>query len=103
MTVAAHPGGTNTNLQDEMFSPWYMKPLMPLMRLMMQDNDMGALPTLRAAADPMVTGGEYYGPGGFREIVGNPVLVKSNEASHNQEDARRLWEVSEELTGVSFL
>jgi hypothetical protein len=63
---------------------------------------MGALPTLRAAVDPEAKGGQYYGPGGFREMRGYPVLVQSNGASHNLEDAKRLWEVSEELTGVTY-
>jgi len=100
--LAAHPGGTNTNLQDEIGEHWYIKPFMPLMRLYMQDSAMGALPTLRAAVDPQARGGQYYGPGGFMEQRGYPVLVESNDASHNLADARRLWEVSEALTGVSF-
>jgi hypothetical protein len=62
----------------------------------------GALPTLRAAVDPAVQGGDYYGPDGFLEQTGYPVKVESNDASHNLEDAQRLWEVSEELTGVHY-
>jgi hypothetical protein len=58
---------------------------------------------IRAAVDPDVKGGEYYGPDGFREMRGFPVLVQSNAASHSEADAKRLWEVSERLTGVSFL
>lgn len=102
IAVAAHPGGTNTNLQDEVGERWYVKPLMPLMRLMMQDAAMGALPTIRAAVDPNVKGGQYYGPGGFMEQRGYPVVVRSNKSSHNTADARRLWEISERLTGVKF-
>jgi hypothetical protein len=63
---------------------------------------MGALPTLRAAVDPDAEGGDYYGPDGFMESSGYPVLVQSNEASHNLEDARKLWDVSEELTGIRY-
>ena len=58
---------------------------------------------IRAAVDPGVKGGDYFGPDGFREMRGFPVIVQSNEASHNEIDAKRLWEVSERLTGVSFL
>jgi NAD(P)-dependent dehydrogenase (short-subunit alcohol dehydrogenase family) len=58
MAVAAHPGGTNTNLQDEVGSRWYVKPFVPLMRLMMQSAAMGALPTIRAAVDPNAQGGD---------------------------------------------
>jgi NAD(P)-dependent dehydrogenase (short-subunit alcohol dehydrogenase family) len=102
MATAAHPGGANTNLQDEIGERWYVRPFVPLMRLMMQSANMGALPTIRAAVDPDAEGGQYYGPGGIMEQRGYPVLVQSSGASHNHADAQRLWKVSEELTGVSF-
>lgn len=70
IAVAAHPGAANTNLQDEIGERWFVKPLLPLMRIMMQGAAMGALPTLRAAVDPQVKGGDYYGPGGFMEQRG---------------------------------
>jgi hypothetical protein len=63
---------------------------------------MGALPTLRAATDPGVLGGQYYGPGGLLESRGYPKLVKSSRRSHDTSVQRRLWTVSEELTGVMF-
>ena len=63
---------------------------------------MGALPEIRAAVDADVQGGQYYGPDGKKEMKGYPVVVESTEASHNTEDARKLWELSEKLTGVSF-
>ncbi len=100
--LAAHPGGSNTNLQDEVSERWYMKPFLPLMRLMMQESAMGALPSLRAATDPNARGGQYYGPDGFLEQRGYPVVVESNAASHNEADARRLWQVSEQLTGIDY-
>jgi hypothetical protein len=56
----------------------------------------------RAAVDPNAKGGDYYGPDGFMEAGGYPVLVPSSKASHNGADARQLWGVSEELTGVHF-
>jgi hypothetical protein len=71
--------------------------------LIAQSAAMGALPTLRAAVDPHVHSGEYYGPKGFMESRGYPVIVQSNGASHNEADAHRLWEASEELTGVHFI
>jgi len=101
--AAAHPGGSNTNLFTHLNDRWYIKPLMPLVEKMMQSAAMGALPSIRAAIDPQLCGGEYYGPGGFMEQGGYPILVQSNHASHIESDARRLWEVSEKLTGVSFL
>ena len=102
IAAAAHPGGTSTNLSRHIEDRWYFRALRPLMELIAQSAAMGALPTLRAAVDPEVKGGQYYGPGGFREYRGYPVLVQSNGASHNLEDAKRLWAVSEELTGVTY-
>lgn len=63
---------------------------------------MGALPTLRAAVDPQAKGGQYFGPGGFMEVRGHPVVVESNADSHDQETQQRLWAVSAELTGVTY-
>lgn len=98
--LAAHPGGSNTSLGDHM--P-LVKILRPLLGWLIQNAAMGALPTLRAAVDPETKGGQYYGPGGRNEWGGYPVVVQSNGASHNLANARKLWEVSEELTGVHFL
>ena len=63
---------------------------------------MGALPTLYAATESDVRGAEYYGPNGLLEMNGPPKKVKSNRRSHDQSVARRLWDVSEGLTGVHF-
>jgi hypothetical protein len=63
---------------------------------------MGALPTLRAATDPGVLGGQYYGPDGFGEQRGYPKVVGSSDKSHDVDVQRRLWTVSEELTGVVY-
>ena len=79
-----------------------MKVSRPLLERMIQGADMGALPTIRAAVDPQAKGGDYYGPDGFMEQGGYPVLVHSSKASHNLADAQRLWQVSEELTGIDF-
>jgi hypothetical protein len=63
---------------------------------------MGALPQIRASVDPDVKGAAYYGPDSKREWKGHPVVVESNEASHNRQDAEQLWEESEKLTGVTY-
>jgi hypothetical protein len=63
---------------------------------------MGALPTPRAATDPSVLGGQYYGPNGFLQQRGHPVVVASSNQSYDIALQRRLWAVSEELTGVVF-
>ena len=67
-----------------------------------QSDEMGALPTLYAATVEDLPGGTYVGPDGVGEQRGHPRLVGSTSASKDRDAARRLWEVSEELTGVSF-
>jgi NAD(P)-dependent dehydrogenase (short-subunit alcohol dehydrogenase family) len=101
IAVAAHPGAANTELARNL--PAALRPLTPIiMPLISQSAAMGALPTLRAATDPDVRGGQYYGPGGFGEQRGAPKLVESSAASHDAETQRRLWKASEELTKVTF-
>jgi NAD(P)-dependent dehydrogenase (short-subunit alcohol dehydrogenase family) len=102
IAVAAHPGGSQTNLGRHLEERWYAGLYGSLQPLIAQSAAMGALPTLRAATDPNVAGGQYYGPGGFMEQRGYPVVVSSSDASHDRDVARQLWEVSEELTGVTF-
>ncbi|MBN1388960.1 MAG: SDR family NAD(P)-dependent oxidoreductase [Bacteroidales bacterium] len=100
IAVAAHPGFSETNLVRYIDKKFFYKVLSPVISLMAQSAAMGALPQIRAAVDPMVKGGEYYGPSGFAEMKGHPVRVSSNGVSHNREAARKLWEASEKLTGV---
>jgi NAD(P)-dependent dehydrogenase (short-subunit alcohol dehydrogenase family) len=102
IAVAAHPGGSNTRLASHFEDSGFMKLVSKVARGAMQSAAIGALPQIRASVDANVKGGDYFGPGGLGEIFGHPVLVKSNAASHNVEDARKLWEVSEKLTGVSY-
>ena len=102
LALAAHPGGSNTNLGNHLQDRWVFKLLAPLLEQMIQSAAMGALPTLRAAVDPAATGGQYYGPDGFLEQGGYPVKVQSNAASHDAASAHRLWEVSGELTGIHY-
>ena len=70
--------------------------------LFSQNAAMGALPVLRAATDPGVLGGQYYGPAGFLGTRGYPELAASSGRSHDEAVQRRLWTLSEELTGVTF-
>lgn len=97
IAVAAHPGGTKTNLQA------HVSPFMnTIFNMMMQEMPMGALPSLYAATASDVQGADYYGPDGFMEIRGYPKKVKSNAASHKQDDAAKLWQISEELSHVTY-
>jgi NAD(P)-dependent dehydrogenase (short-subunit alcohol dehydrogenase family) len=101
IAAAAHPGGSNTELARNL--PAIFQPLTAVLGpVIFQSAEMGSLPTLRAATDPAVEGGQYYGPEGFAEQRGHPKLVQSSAQSHDQELQSRLWTVSEQLTGVSF-
>ena len=103
ISAAAHPGYASTNLQSG-DSSWLQKLMLGLGNVILaQSAAMGALPTLYAATMPDVRGGDYYGPGGMGEMRGHPVKVQSNGSSHNEGTAVKLWQVSEELTGVAFL
>ncbi len=102
LAVAAHPGVALTNLGRYLEKKFLLKLLFPIFKWIAQDQAIGALPQIRASVDPDVKGGEYYGPDGRNEMKGYPVRVESNEASHNREDAARLWEESERWTGVEY-
>ena len=103
IAVAAHPGLSETHLADHFFGGHLTAFSHVFMKYIGQSAAMGALPGIRAAVDPQVRGGQYYGPDGPSERKGHPVLVQSNRASHDEADARNLWQVSEELTGVKYL
>jgi hypothetical protein len=89
---------TSSRLERALISPR----LRPLNFWLVQSAADGALPTLRAALDPSARGGAYYGPSGLFEYTGHPVQVDSTAASHDAAAQRRVWEISEELTGVSY-
>ncbi|MEW1957178.1 oxidoreductase [Kineococcus sp. NPDC059986] len=103
VSVAAHPGLSETNL-------WKMTPLGGnrvgealagvLGRAVGQSAALGAWPLLRAATDPEVVGGEYFGPGGRQEWRGFPVLVPASPHAYDTSDAAWLWARSVEWTGV---
>jgi NAD(P)-dependent dehydrogenase (short-subunit alcohol dehydrogenase family) len=97
IAAAAHPGGSSTELARDL-----PRALGRVFDVVSQDAALGALPTLRAATDPAVTGGQYYGPDGFAGMRGYPKVVASSSKSHDADRQRRLWTVSEELTGVSY-
>jgi NAD(P)-dependent dehydrogenase (short-subunit alcohol dehydrogenase family) len=105
LSTAAHPGYAATNLQ-------YAGPKMEGSRLRMavmklgntllaQSEAKGALPLLYAATED-VPGASYAGPSGFQEGRGSPTLVGMTRYASDPDSARRLWEESERLTGVTF-
>ncbi len=97
IAVAAHPGTSHFELTRHVAAPVRLA-----FKQLEQNTEMGALPTLRAATDPAVLGGQYFGPGGPFETRGYPKVVASSDRSHDTAVGQRLWAVSEELTGVTF-
>lgn len=101
IAVAAHPGVAATELSRHV--PGYELPGVAwLFGKVLNTSEVGALATLRAATDPNVKGGQYWGPDGFREMRGYPELATSSEQSRDEAIQERLWKVSEELTGVTY-
>jgi NAD(P)-dependent dehydrogenase (short-subunit alcohol dehydrogenase family) len=101
LASAAHPGYAATNLQSHS-QRRSLDLLMTISnRLFAQDENGGALPTLYAAVAD-IPGNSFAGPEGFMEQRGAPKLVGRSAAAQDMDVARRLWEVSEELTGVRF-
>jgi NAD(P)-dependent dehydrogenase (short-subunit alcohol dehydrogenase family) len=101
-SLAAHPGYARTNLQFAA-PPVYERPLMAVGNLLIaQSAEMGALPTLYAATVPDLPGGTFVGPDGFMEQRGHPKIVTAAGKAYDEDAWRRLWEISEELTGVSY-
>ena len=97
IAVAAHPGWSNTN-------PDKGSALMRLSNsIMAQSAAMGALPSLYAAAAPGVQGGDYFGPGGFKELRGYPAKAGSSDEARDPQLAARLWGQSERLTATRYL
>ncbi len=105
-SVGCHPGYAATNLQaagprmdGSVVSLWMMN----LANMFVaQSQTMGALPTLFAAVAPQANGGDYIGPTGRGGMRGYPEKVHSNDKSYDEGMAKRLWSVSEELTGVAY-
>jgi len=98
-SLAAHPGYAATNLQTAA-PPLIDRVVMKISTAVMaQSDEMGALPTLFAATEPGLEGGTYVGPDGPSEQRGHPTIVVPNGRARDEDTARRLWQVSEELTG----
>jgi NAD(P)-dependent dehydrogenase (short-subunit alcohol dehydrogenase family) len=106
LALAAHPGYANTNLQS--VAPAMSGKSMQAKfmstgnKLVAQSAEMGALPTLFAATAPGLPGDTYVGPDGLLEMRGFPRIVGRSAAARNAADAARLWDLSEQLTGVTY-
>jgi NAD(P)-dependent dehydrogenase (short-subunit alcohol dehydrogenase family) len=107
---AAHPGATDTNLQttgptlgggSTMLGDLGMR-ITKMIPGFYQGIPQGALPTLYAATNAHAAGAGYYGPGGFGELTGMPAVARMPRKAQDENTAERLWQVSEQLTGVHF-
>jgi len=99
-SLAAHPGYSSTNLQSAA-APLVDRMVMKVTNAAVgQSAEMGALPALYAATEPGLEGGTYVGPDGFAEQRGHPKIVKPNRVARDEQAARRLWDVSAEVTGA---
>lgn len=101
LSVSAHPGLSMTELVRH-FPKWLLLIGKPFTNIITHPPDKGALPTLYAALDDDVKGGEYFGPQGYSEWTGKPGRARSFPQSHDYSAAERLWNLSEQITGVSF-
>jgi NAD(P)-dependent dehydrogenase (short-subunit alcohol dehydrogenase family) len=105
IALAAHPGNASTALwrtSSGLERALISGRLSFLNFWLVQNAERGAIPTLRATVDPSARGGDFYGPRGPFQYTGDPVAVESSPRSHDPEAQRRLWEASEELTGVTY-
>ena len=102
IAVAAHPGWSDTELGRYVSGPFglFMRVLTPLMRSRLNTAEEGAWPTELAATAPGVEGGQYFGPGNRGEMSGPARQVDSSAASKDPARAKRLWDLSIEMTGV---
>jgi NAD(P)-dependent dehydrogenase (short-subunit alcohol dehydrogenase family) len=102
ISVAAHPGVSDTSLADHLVDNPWRRLLRPIASRVLQGTAQGALPTLRAATDAEVRGGQYFGPAYLAETTGSPVLARPSMLARDHEAGSRLWQASELLTGVRF-
>jgi NAD(P)-dependent dehydrogenase (short-subunit alcohol dehydrogenase family) len=102
LSNAAHPGIARTNLQAAGSGkpPGAVQQIAN--RIVSQDAFHGALPTLRAATEADAAPGSYYGPNGFLQLKGDPVLISIPKPTQDEAAARELWKIAESLTGVTF-
>jgi NAD(P)-dependent dehydrogenase (short-subunit alcohol dehydrogenase family) len=101
LAIAAHPGYAATNLSSGLATAYRLGAKLSD-RLFAQPDRMGALPQLYAATMPDVGPDDYWGPDGFMERHGWPKRVGRSGAARDGDAARRLWEASEKLTGVTY-
>ena len=102
IALACHPGGVWTELGRDL--PNTLQSIVrPFAMPILNTPAQGALGTVRAATDEAARGGDYFGPRGLFEVAGAPILRQVSAQAKREADARRLWDISVQLTGVDPL
>ena len=101
VSLAAHPGGSNTELGRH-FPKWQYYLMLPLFAPMMHAPKQAAKPTLMAALDPNALGGDYFGPTGFRGMRGAPGKVDPKPYAKDKALTKQLWEATEDILNYKF-
>jgi len=99
LATAAHPGFVATNIYNHAGRRPSDLMYAFAIRLLAQDADCGALPVLYAAVGD-IPGNSFAGPRHFAHMRGAPMLIGRSATAQNADLARRLWAVSEQLTGI---
>jgi len=106
VSIPVHPGVSKTSIFANSLGgskpSLLIRLIVPVAELVMQSDAAGALPTLYAATSPDAKGGEYIGPDGFMAIKGSPTVEQPKPQALDEATAKKLWTVSEELTGVVY-
>lgn len=102
IAVAAHPGWSRTELQRYLSQRSWSWAVFAIGRVLSQTATEGALPILRAATDPRAQRNDFWGPSGFLELKGRPVLVPMHKKCRDAAMAALLWQMSERLTNIKY-
>lgn len=101
IAVAAHPGASHTNLGNHLVGKFLYRLLWPVVKIATQTPLKGAFSQLRAATDPEVKGGEFYGPKGIMQLSGAPGLVKAKKHAYDFETAEKLWNETLKISDIN--
>lgn len=102
ISIVCHPGISDTNLTSRGSGKESNKIFKFLFGLFAQPAEMGVLPTLYAATNSDLKGGEFIGPNGWKNIKGNPVITNEERSLFKEDLSNKLWDISEKLTKTKY-
>ncbi|MFD1678208.1 oxidoreductase [Alicyclobacillus fodiniaquatilis] len=100
LSIACHPGVSSTNLFK--MGGKFLQPIVKIANRFFQPASMGALPTIYAATEAGLVGGEYIGPDGKGNRSGYPAIEQPANGVYNENTMKKLWDISEQMTGVHY-